>query len=889
MVTVFPTKYGLYFRDDKDPLRSIITKIVPVSHCIVYIIKMSKILRREVLLPGEFLPDAPLGRHHGVVSRVEQMQNGQQLVHITLSDFGRKTKKIQLPFDKIQSHILPKAEKAHDRGGRPPPACPAKRLAATSPPKPKKKTPMKITPGLPVHGPTLIFHCQRLNVATLSPSFPPGTKVWCKIPGHVKWPGILWSLSLSRGDIGSLILSAPKPQNEKTEIAPRPGPASSHPPPPVVPLGTVLFRFYGQHSMAWIHQDKLERPSKEEEEELSKQLRSWGKSGNNVHLVNLTLDEMSGARESPAEEVSRMTEIYDSYLSQRMETNICWSCRDGGANVLQCGTCDRRFHSMCLRSPAVSEDHIPEGRWECPCCFQTQAVQDSLSVTASGVGDGGQVGAIEEEEVERMGLTADWLISAAAFQVFKLPRPTAQRPYIPNLLDPCTNSKTAPNIPAQVLYDKNDDGLKLCNSWAGHYILLNPDYRAQVQWRFVNRAIDEVENGSVPAVVLVVRNSTDTAYFQRLRPYPRVMLRRSTAQFKDYSKAPPGFGIAVFCVAKLDKKELFSDFIRAFQPFGEPSLPFDLEFLNTDEFYKQMHRSREYAAKFLRDNWVQCSRCIKWRIVDFGAASAIGEQDDWNCSMLRPPYSSCGTPLTRSELVGGHYRARKEGEDPYGAGGDESLQPFNTTVTNDTTMLHQKEKCLLAGKQDETTNPNKKAMAVNIPSASVSRAISVTPLGPLKAAASRGPDAEVATALELARAARIAANRAYLEQIQATDTNNATGKGVQDALPCDHPAVLTAAREVARIAALQACAAQKETAQQSYEQARRIRQRDEKRLLDELKIIRDQENQARQLWEAARKASDEIRIELNNAVGSSVRDTDRVPLKKKKRKRNKIW
>ena len=130
----------------------------------------------------------------------------------------------------------------------------------------------------------------------------------------------------------------------------------------------------------------------------------------------------------------------------------------------------------------------------------------------------------------------------------------------------------------------------------------------------MNRAIDEVENGQVPAVVLVCRNSTDTGgrglargswitlllvvlappaplppfpalslpfvmrswhspapiyspthatlccsnppcphlpgYFQRLRPYPRVLLRRTSARFKDYSKTPIGFGIAVFCIAR---------------------------------------------------------------------------------------------------------------------------------------------------------------------------------------------------------------------------------------------------------------------------------------------------------------------------------------------------
>ena len=39
-----------------------------------------------------------------------------------------------------------------------------------------------------------------------------------------------------------------------------------------------------------------------------------------------------------------------------------------------------------------------------------------------------------------------------------------------------------------------ENGLKLSNSWAGYHILLNPDYGAQILWRFVNRAIDEVEN-----------------------------------------------------------------------------------------------------------------------------------------------------------------------------------------------------------------------------------------------------------------------------------------------------------------------------------------------------------------------------------------------------------
>ena len=98
--------------------------------------------------------------------------------------------------------------------------------------------------------------------------------------------------------------------------------------------------------------------------------------------------------------------------------------------------------------------------------------------------------------------------------MFGLPQPSAAEPFIRGLLDPCTNCKLAPNIPAQILYDKLDDGLKLSNEWSGYHVLLNPDFSSHTQWRFVNRAIDEVESGQVPAVVLICRNSTDTGYFQ---------------------------------------------------------------------------------------------------------------------------------------------------------------------------------------------------------------------------------------------------------------------------------------------------------------------------------------------------------------------------------------
>ena len=55
-----------------------------------------------------------------------------------------------------------------------------------------------------------------------------------------------------------------------------------------------------------------------------------------------------------------------------------------------------------------------------------------------------------------------------------------------------------------------------------------------------------------------------TGYFQRLRPYPRVLLRRLSARFKDYDKTPIGFGIAVFCIAREDVRWALPPFLLLF-------------------------------------------------------------------------------------------------------------------------------------------------------------------------------------------------------------------------------------------------------------------------------------------------------------------------------------
>ncbi|EIE26240.1 hypothetical protein COCSUDRAFT_83615 [Coccomyxa subellipsoidea C-169] len=330
----------------------------------------------------------------------------------------------------------------------------------------------------------------------------------------------------------------------------------------------VLVRFYGERSMMWVRQEDLRKDSLDDGHVAD--MQDWERLHRKPGLVQSVLEELEGACGEPAAE-----------------------------------------------QPCLTPTDLPDGAWDCPCCGQANTC----------LGDEAEVDT--EEKVERMGLTPDWIIQAASFVVFRLPRPTPEQPFIAGLLDPCTNSMVAPNIPAQVLYDKKMNGLLMSNSWAGFHVLLNPDYSAATQWRFVNRAIDEV-----PAVLLVCRNSTDTAYFQRLRPYPRVMLRRGNARFKDYDKTPIGFGVAVFCIAKAPATELYERFFDGFAAMGEPNIPIDKALMQSTAFLELLGRLKRHSEEHQRDHWIQCSLCVQWRIIAYETLLQVRSDASWTCAQL---------------------------------------------------------------------------------------------------------------------------------------------------------------------------------------------------------------------------------------------------------------
>lgn len=84
-------------------------------------------------------------------------------------------------------------------------------------------------------------------------------------------------------------------------------------------------------------------------------------------------------------------------------------------------------------------------------------------------------------------------------------------------LDPCSNSKTSPSVPATRHFSKEDDGLG--QDWSGR-VYMNPPY-GKVIALWVEKLKAEHEEGQVAEAIALVPARTDTHWFRSLRLYSR--------------------------------------------------------------------------------------------------------------------------------------------------------------------------------------------------------------------------------------------------------------------------------------------------------------------------------------------------------------------------------
>lgn len=125
-------------------------------------------------------------------------------------------------------------------------------------------------------------------------------------------------------------------------------------------------------------------------------------------------------------------------------------------------------------------------------------------------------------------------------------------------LDPCSNSKEQPNVPALHHYTIEDDGL--WQSWEGR-VYMNPPYGRDIpDW--VAKLCESHENGSVTEAIALVPARTDTQWWQRLRDYP-VCFVTGRLKFGSSTEAAP-FPSAVFYLGNN-----IEAFYYAFQGIGD--------------------------------------------------------------------------------------------------------------------------------------------------------------------------------------------------------------------------------------------------------------------------------------------------------------------------------
>lgn len=125
-------------------------------------------------------------------------------------------------------------------------------------------------------------------------------------------------------------------------------------------------------------------------------------------------------------------------------------------------------------------------------------------------------------------------------------------------LDPCSNSKETPNVPAATHYTREDDGLT--QEWRG-CVYMNPPYGREID-EWIAKLVSEYEAGNVTEAIALVPSRTDTQWWQRLREY-HVCLVSGRLKFIGNNDSAP-FPSAVFYLG-----QNIGRFVYAFEELGD--------------------------------------------------------------------------------------------------------------------------------------------------------------------------------------------------------------------------------------------------------------------------------------------------------------------------------
>lgn len=125
-------------------------------------------------------------------------------------------------------------------------------------------------------------------------------------------------------------------------------------------------------------------------------------------------------------------------------------------------------------------------------------------------------------------------------------------------LDPCSNSKEYPNIPARQHYTQEDNGLS--HQWWGR-VYMNPPYGDEIG-AWVHRLIHAYDMDDVDEAIALLPARTDTAWFQALWGYTLCFIR-GRLKFSGSENSAPFPSVVVYFGPNRD------DFVSAFSDIGQ--------------------------------------------------------------------------------------------------------------------------------------------------------------------------------------------------------------------------------------------------------------------------------------------------------------------------------
>jgi len=125
-------------------------------------------------------------------------------------------------------------------------------------------------------------------------------------------------------------------------------------------------------------------------------------------------------------------------------------------------------------------------------------------------------------------------------------------------LDPCSNSRINPNIPAKRLYTKTEDGLN--KNWAGR-VYMNPPYGREIS-KWVKKLDIEYKNNNIVEAITLLPARTDTAWFKILRAYPRCFIH-GRLKFGTAKNSAPFPSVVIYLGIRPEK------FYRVFSEYGD--------------------------------------------------------------------------------------------------------------------------------------------------------------------------------------------------------------------------------------------------------------------------------------------------------------------------------